>query len=443
MKKDKFLFWSFVVALGGFLFGFDTAVISGVEKPIQQYWKLNAIQHGFTISIALVGTVIGSLLGAIPSDRLGRKSTLYVIGILYLVSALGASQSEGWYIFLAFRFIGGLGVGASSVTVPIYISEISPADKRGRLVALFQFNIVLGILASYISNYLLSQLGDYSWRLMLAIQVVPSAFLIFMLRFIPESPRWLIMNKRNMRQAVTTLKTINPASFNEDLLAIKQSTEKEVGTQKKELLFSMLYRTPIMLAVMFAFFSQVSGIQAIIYYSPRLFEMTGFGTDSSMLSTVGIGIINVLFTLLAMNFIDFIGRKTIMIIGSFGLIVTLSLVSISFFMSQFNTWLIPLYLFIYTGFFAFSQGAVLWVFISEIFPNHVRAKGQTLGSTTHWLMAALIALLFPYLVENAGGGNVFLFFSFMMCMQLVFVWKLMPETKGRSLEQIEDRLIPH
>lgn len=443
MKKDRFLFWSVVVALGGFLFGFDTAVISGVEKSLQQYWKLNTIQNGLTISIALVGTVIGSLLGAIPSDKLGRKSTLYIIGILYLVSALGTAQAGDWHIFLVFRFIGGIGVGASTVTVPIYISEISPAGKRGRLVALFQFNIVLGILASYLSNYLLGHFLHNSWRMMLAIQAVPSALLIIMLRFVPESPRWLIMNKRNMRQAVKTLKLINPASFNEDLLAIKQSAEKEAGTHKKEPLFSMLYRTPIMLTIMFAFFSQVSGIQAIIYYSPSLFEMTGFGTDSSMLSTVGIGVINVLFTLLAMNFIDFIGRKTIMIIGSFGLIVTLSLVSISFFMSQFNTWLIPLYLFIYTGFFAFSQGAVLWVFISEIFPNHVRAKGQTLGSTTHWVMAALIALLFPYLVENAGAGNVFLFFSFMMCMQLIFVWKLMPETKGRSLEQIEERLISH
>lgn len=443
MKKDRFLFWSFVVALGGFLFGFDAAVISGVEKPIQQYWNLNTIQYGLTISISLVGTVIGSLLGAIPSDRFGRKSTLYIIGFLYLISALGTSQAGNWYIFLAFRFIGGLGVGVSSVTVPTYISEISPADKRGRLVSLFQFNIVLGILASYLSNYLLGLLGDYSWRIMLAIQVVPSALLIFMLRFIPESPRWLILNKRDMTQAVKTLELINPASFNQDLLAIYQSVEKEAGTQKKEPLFSMLHRTPIMLAIMFAFFSQVSGIQAIIYYSPKLFEMTGFGTDSSMLSTVGIGIINVLFTLLAMNFIDFIGRKTIMIIGSFGLIVTLGLVSISFFMSQFNTWLIPLSLFIYTGFFAFSQGAVLWVFISEIFPNHIRAKGITLGSTTHWVMAAVIALFFPYLIEKAGGGNVFLFFSFMMCIQLVFVWKLMPETKGRSLEQIEDRLISH
>ncbi|WP_276502800.1 sugar porter family MFS transporter [Terrimonas pollutisoli] len=443
MKKDKFIFWSIVVALGGFLFGFDTAVISGAEKAIQKYWELDSIQHGFTISIALVGTVIGSLLGGIPSDKLGRKTTLYIIGALYLFSSLGTALTDNWYVFLVFRFIGGLGVGASSVTAPIYISEISPAEKRGRLVALFQFNIVFGILLSYFSNYLLGQFGEISWRIMLGVQAIPSLLFLIMLRFVPESPRWLIVKKGDLEQAGKILELINPLTFREDVKAIYQNAENEGKTGNAAILFSMLHRTPVLLAILFAFFNQVSGINAIIYYSPRIFEMTGLGTGSSLLSTVGIGIINFLFTLLAMKFIDRVGRRTLMMIGSFGLIITLSLVSFSFYKSQFDSWSVPVYLFIYIGFFAFSQGAVIWVFISEIFPNQVRAKGQTLGSTTHWIMAALIAFIFPYLAENAGGGNIFLFFSVMMCIQLVFVWRFMPETKGSSLEQIGNRLTSH
>ena len=442
LKQSKIVLWSLVVALGGFLFGFDTAVISGAEKSIQQFWALNSVQHGLTISIALVGTVIGSLSGGIPSDMLGRKTTLYIIAALYLFSSLGTALANNWYFFLVFRFMGGLGVGASSVTAPIYISEISPAKKRGRLVALFQFNIVFGILVAYLSNYLIGQ-WEGSWRMMLGVQAIPSILFFVFLRFIPESPRWLIIKKGRISEAKQILEYINPASFNDDLSAIYQSAEQEDKTQKSSSLFSMLYRMPIMLAVLFAFFNQVSGINAIIYYSPRIFEMTGLETGSSLLSTVGIGIINFLFTLLAINLIDRIGRKTLMIIGSVGLIITLSLVSFSFYQSQFSSWSVPVYLFIYTGFFAFSQGAVIWVFISEIFPYNVRAKGQTLGSSIHWIMAAFIAFSFPYLAEKAGGGNIFLFFSIMMCLQLLFVWKLMPETKGSSLEQLGNKLMVH
>jgi len=443
MKKNKFLFWSLVVALGGFLFGFDTAVISGAERSIQKYWELNSIQQGLTISIALIGIVIGSLLGGVPSDLLGRKVTLYIIGALYFFSSLGTALADNWYLFLFFRFMGGLGVGASSVTAPVYISEISPAAKRGRLVALFQFNIVVGILISFLSNYLIGQFGESSWRMMLGVQTIPSILFLVLLRFVPESPRWLIIKKGRIKEAEKTLKLISSDTFKEDLKAICQSVEVEANSKKEEPLFSMMYKMPIMLAILFAFFNQVSGINAIIYYSPRIFEMTGLGTDSSLLSTVAIGVINFLFTLLAINFIDRIGRKALMMIGSFGLIVTLALVSFSFYKSQFDIWSVPIYLFIYIGFFAFSQGAVIWVFISEIFPNQVRAKGQTLGSSTHWIMAALIAFSFPYLAEKVGGGNIFLFFSVMMCIQLLFVWKLMPETKGRTLEQIETTLFSH
>jgi sugar porter (SP) family MFS transporter len=441
-KKNVFL-WSLVIALGGFLFGFDTAVISGAEQSIQKYWNLNTIQHGLTVSIALIGTIIGALLGSIPSDRFGRKKTLYIIAVLYLISSLGTALATNWHGFLVFRLLGGLGVGASSVTAPIYISEISPAERRGKLVGLFQFNIVFGIVISYLSNYLIGLTGEHSWRLMLGIQVIPSSVFFLLLSFIPESPRWLIMKKGKVEEARKIFTIINPDTADKIINEINETDKEEKATLQQEPLFSKRYKTPVMLAILFAVFNQVSGINAIIYYSPRIFEMTGLGTGSSLLSTVGLGVINFTFTLLAMNFIDRIGRRTLMLIGSLGLIFTLAMVSYSFYAVNFNGWAVPVFLFIYIAFFAFSQGAVIWVFISEIFPGQVRAKGQTLGSATHWIMAAIIAFTFPYLAEKAGGGNTFLFFCIMMCIQLIFVWKVMPETKGKSLEQIEHTLVLH
>lgn len=434
--------WSLVIAIGGFLFGFDTAVISGAEQSIQKYWSLTTVEHGLTVSIALIGTIIGAIFGAIPSDRLGRKKTLILIAVLYLLSSIGTALATDWWIFLVFRFMGGLGVGASSVTAPIYISEISPPEKRGQLVGMFQFNVVFGIVVSYLSNYIIGLSGEQSWRLMLGIQAIPSALFLVLLRFVPESPRWLILKKGDTTKALEIFKLINPASADKIVQEVKLGNKLDDSMQT-EPLFSKKYRTPVMLAMLFAIFNQVSGINAIIYYAPRIFEMTGLGTGSSLLSTIGLGVINFIFTLLAMNFIDKVGRKTLMMIGSLGLILTLGLVSYSFYVENFNGFLVPLFLFTYIAFFAFSQGAVIWVFISEIFPNQVRAKGQTLGSTTHWVMAAAIAFSFPYLAEKAGGGNTFLFFCVMMCIQLLFVWKVMPETKGKSLEQIEGTLILH
>ncbi|MBS1600202.1 MAG: sugar porter family MFS transporter [Bacteroidetes bacterium] len=442
MNKSVFL-WSIVIALGGFLFGFDTAVISGAEQSIQKYWQLNNVQHGLTVSIALMGTVIGALLGAIPSDKFGRRTTLFLIAALYLVSSLGTAFSYNWYVFLFFRLIGGFGVGASSVAAPIYISEISPAEKRGKLVGLFQFNVVFGIVISYLSNYLITESGQHSWRLMLGVQAIPSALFLFLLRFVPESPRWLIAKKGKVEEARKIFQTINPATADKIVSEILQTEKEEKVLSPNESLFAKRYRTPVSLAILFAVFNQVSGINAIIYYSPRIFEMTGISTGSSLLSTVGLGLINFTFTLLAMNFIDKIGRRTLMLIGSFGLIFTLGMVSYSFYAAHFNGWTVPLYLFVYIAFFAFSQGAVIWVFISEIFPNQVRAKGQTLGSSTHWIMATIIAFSFPYLADKAGGGNTFLFFCIMMCLQFIFVWRVMPETKGKSLEQIEHTLVLH
>ena len=443
MQKNSVIAWSLVVAMGGFLFGFDTAVISGAEKAIQSYWNLNVFEHGLTVSIALIGTVIGSLIGSIPSDKYGRKNTLYMVAALYLISSVGSAIATDWYVFLLFRLMGGFGVGMSSVTAPVYISEISPANSRGRLVALFQLNIVLGILISYLSNYLIGQEGESSWRWMLGVQAFPSIVFFALIMLVPESPRWLILHKGKDKEALAILKRINPLNYEQELTAIKQSHVPLQNNEKRSSLFSKKYKFPVTLAILFAVFNQVSGINAIIYYSPRIFEMAGLGTHTSLLSTVGIGIVNFTFTLLAIGFIDKIGRKTLMLIGSVGLIVSLGLVSRTFYTNDFSGYAITVYLMVYIAFFAFSQGAVIWVFISEIFPNEVRAKGQTLGSSTHWIMAAIIAFSFPYLSEIAGGGNTFLFFSVMMVLQLIFVWRLMPETKGKSLEKIETAMVMH
>ena len=440
MVQRKVLFWSLVTALGGFLFGFDTAVISGAEKAIQQLWHLSAVEHGFTISIALIGTVLGAMFGGIPSDKLGRRQTLRWIAVLYLISAVGAALAPGWVPFMLFRFLGGLGVGASSVTAPLYISEISPAHSRGKLVGLFQFNIVFGILVAYLSNYLLANVGEHSWRLMLGVQAVPAvAFLLFLFR-VPESPRWLLLHGR-LDEGREVLRIIGPETVEADVAAIL--TAQFQAGQHSESLWAAQYRTPVLLAVAFAFFNQVSGINAIIYYAPRIFEMTGLGQGAALLSSAGIGLVNFGFTLLGVNVIDRFGRRKLMLVGSLGLIATLALVARAFYTEQFNGYTVPVLLFVYIGFFAFSQGAVIWVFISEIFPNAVRAKGQALGSSTHWVMATVIAFTFPYFAEHLGGGHTFAFFCAMMVLQLGFVLRFMPETKGSSLEQVEKTLVMH
>ena len=439
-QKQRVFLWSITAALGGFLFGFDTAVISGVEQSLQTLWKLNVWEHGLTVSIALIGTVIGSMTGGIPVEKLGRKKTLFWIAILYLLASLGTALAPNWPIFLLFRFLGGLGVGASSVAAPMYITEISPAKSRGKLVGLFQFNVVLGILVAYLSNYLLSGMGDESWRWMLGIQALPSLIFLIAVLNIPESPRWLLLQKNQVSEAREVLNMIDPETAEQTLTAIQESNTHTTASTR---LFSGEYKTPIMLAVLFAVFNQVSGINAIIYYAPRIFEMTGLGKSSSLLSSAGIGLINLIFTLISMNLIDRYGRRTLMKIGSVGLIVTLGLVARAFYVEDFSGMTVPLLLFVYIAFFGFSQGAVIWVFISEIFPNEVRASGQALGSFTHWLMAAIITFTFPYLAEQFGGGNTFLFFAVMMVLQLLFVIRLMPETKGTSLEQLERTVLAH
>ena len=439
-QKQRIFFWSITAALGGFLFGFDTAVISGVEQSLQSLWQLNVWEHGLTVSIALIGTVIGSMTGGIPAEQLGRKKTLFWIAVLYLLASLGTALAPNWSIFLIFRFLGGLGVGASSVAAPMYITEISPAKSRGKLVGMFQFNVVLGILIAYLSNFLLSDVGAEPWRWMLGIQALPSVIFLATVLNIPESPRWLLLKKGRVAEAREVLNMIDPDMAEQTLVAIQESNTKEAASAR---LFSGNYKTPVMLAVLFAVFNQVSGINAIIYYAPRIFEMTGLGKNSSLLSSAGIGLINLIFTLISMNLIDRYGRRTLMKIGSVGLIITLGLVARAFYVEDFSGMTVPFLLFGYIAFFGFSQGAVIWVFISEIFPNEVRASGQALGSFTHWIMAAIITFTFPYLSEQVGGGNTFLFFTLMMVLQLVFVLRIMPETKGTSLEKIERTVFAH
>jgi MFS transporter, SP family, arabinose:H+ symporter len=430
-QNSKIFFWSLTAALGGFLFGFDTAVISGVEQTLQKLWHSSPFEHGITVSIALIGTVIGSLIGGIPAENYGRKVTLYMVAIAYLLSAIGTAYAVDWTTFLIFRFLGGLGVGVSSVVAPMYISEIAPPAKRGRLVAMFQFNIVFGILMAYLSNYLLGNLGENAWRWMLGIQAIPSVLFIATILGIPESPRWLILKKGNIAAARQTLAIIEPDTVEQVIQNIQNNSQTNKPSSFANL-FQNAYKTPVTLAVLFAFFNQMSGINAIIYYAPRIFEMAGFGADTALLSSAGIGVVNLVSTLVGISLIDKFGRRMLMYIGSVGYILSLSLIASAFYRNNFDG--MTFFIFFFIASHAIGQGAVIWVFISEIFPSEVRAHGQALGSFTHWILAAVIAFTFPYFAETFGGTATFLFFAIMMVFQLFFVWRMMPETKGTSLE---------
>jgi sugar porter (SP) family MFS transporter len=438
-----------VAALGGFLFGFDTAVISGVEKSIQQLWMLDDFSHGFTVASALIGTVIGAMFAGAPAEKYGRKKVLQAIGLIYLLTSLVTAFTPSWLFFVIFRFVGGIGVGASSVVGPMYISEISPAARRGRLVALFQFNVVTGILIAFFSNYLLFGVSEDSWRWMLGVQALPSLLFFTMVFFVPESPRWLV--KYNFDdEASKVLASIGESNVAQALKRIKDSLHTEVG-QAKENLFNGQYNKPIMFAVLLAMFNQLSGINAIMYYAPRIFEMTGLAKDNALLQAISIGVTNMIFTLVAISVIDKFGRKKLLIIGSVGMVIALGLVAWTFHTRDFGGYAIMLYLVAFIAFFAFSQGAVIWVFISEIFPNKVRSQGQALGSSTHWIMAAIISWTFPIIARSTegtenpeeGGAYAFLFFATMMLVHGIFAWRVLPETKGKSLEGIQEELHIH
>ena len=441
--NKKVIFWSVITAMGGFLFGFDTVVVSGAEQALQKYWQLGDFQQGFTIAIALVGTMVGAFGGRMPADKLGRKVALMIVALIFLITSLGTAFATNWYLFVILRFIGGLGIGASSVIAPVYISEISPASFRGRLVILFQGNIVLGIVIALLSNYIIVLSYHGSWRLMMAVMAAPSLLYLILLRFVPESPRWLILHKARYDDAKETLKIINPNDYEQEMQSIVNSKNEEVKDSSSEKLFTKRYRRLAWLAFLIAFFNQVSGINAILYYAPSIFTLAGFSKNDSFSASFYLGVVNFTFTMLAIFLIDRAGRRKLMLIGSYGLILSLGLVSYCFHLKNADGHYVVWLLMAYIAFFAISQGAVIWVFLSEIFPNQVRAKGQSLGSFTHWFMATVITFLFPVVRTNIPGEYIFMFFCGMMVLQLLFVWRMMPETKGKSLESMEQTLTMH
>jgi len=437
--KTRIFFWSITSALAGFLFGFDTVVISGAEQTIQSLWNLSPGMHGLAMGAALYGTVLGSLLGGWPADRFGRKPTLLAIGILYVISAIGCGYAWNVQSFIVARFIGGIGIGISTVAAPLYISEIAPPAYRGRLAGLFQFNIVFGIIIAFLSNFLLKDIGENAWRWMLGVAAFPSVLYSVMCLAIPESPRWLLGRKRDREAGIKVLQLIQPDASRtqieaeaDEILAISHEKVEAGGFWTQRL------RVPILLAFFIAFFNQLSGINAILYFAPRIFEMTGLGTKAALLQSVGIGITNLLFTFVGLWLIDRLGRRTLLYIGSFGYITSLGLTAWAFFTEHFA--IVPACIFAFIAAHAIGQGAVIWVFISEIFPNRHRAEGQTLGSFTHWIFAALLTTFFPKMVSAFPPGYVFSFFAFMMVLQLIWVKTMVPETKGVPLEEIEHRL---
>ncbi len=439
MKLNFLLIKSTVVAaLGGLLFGFDTAVISGTTRGLAQTYSLGPRGLGFTVSIALLGTVVGSLLAGIPGDRYGRRDSLRIMAVLYLVSALGCAGAWNWTSLLFFRFIGGLGIGGSSVLGPMYIAEIAPASWRGRLVGFFQFNVVFGILLAYLSNYLISlqHFGTAEWRWDLGVTAIPAAFFLIMLFTIPRSPRWLV-KKQRLAEARQVLKLTGEPNYEAELQDIAASIDAEHG-HAEEPLFSAKYRLPIFLAVSIAFFNQFSGINAILYYLNDIFSAAGFSKVSGGLQTVYVGFTNLVFTIIAMSVIDKFGRKKLLLTGAIGTAICLAGVA-SIFASGKRPDLLIWLLIAYIAFFAFSQGAVIWVYISEVFPNRVRAKGQSLGSFTHWAMAAIISLGFPS-VARWSKPLPFVFFGLITVAQFFVVLLVYPETKGVSLEEIQKEL---
>ncbi|TWU15106.1 sugar porter family MFS transporter [Allorhodopirellula heiligendammensis] len=526
---SRLFLWALTSALAGFLFGFDTVVISGAEKTIQSVWSLGHAQHGLAMSMALWGTVLGSLVGGWPTDRFGRKATLLWIGILYLVSAIWSGLATDVYSFMIARFIGGVGVGISTVAAPLYISEIAPPERRGRLAGMFQFNIVFGILVAYASNALLAGLGENAWRWMLGVEAIPALIYSLMCIGLPESPRWLISERGDIDEATRVLQLANPEmSADEVSRLVDQIRDSSVEHSSSEPFWTWRMRVPIMLAFLVAFFNQLSGINAILYFAPRIFEMTGLGQEAALLQSIGIGVVNLLFTFVGLYLIDRLGRRTLLYVGSFGYIASLGLcawvflsyapqfqvansaiavkssietlqkaealpvrndLDIAKFSAQvddaknslvlasnspdyageavkflptdnsdavlatadnamvraseesgFGGRMVMLCIFAFIAAHAVGQGAVIWVLISEVFPNRHRAAGQSLGSFTHWIFAALITLAFPWFIGNFAPSFVFGFFCFMMVLQLIWVATMVPETKGVPLEEMEARL---
>jgi sugar porter (SP) family MFS transporter len=438
--NGRIFFWSLTSALAGFLFGFDTVVISGAEKTIQTLWGLTPGVHGIAMASALYGTVVGSLLGGWPADRFGRKATLLWIGVLYFVGAVGSALAPNVQVFIAARVIGGLGIGISTVVAPMYISEIAPPKQRGRLAGMFQFNIVFGILIAFVSNALLAGIGEHAWRWMLGVAAFPSVIYALFCLGLPESPRWLLSRKGNREAALDVLGKIEPDHTREEISAEADEIAAAAATEQASAghFWTKRLQRPILLAFLIAFFNQLSGINAILYFAPRIFELTGLATKAALLQSIGIGLTNLIFTFVGLWLIDRLGRRTLLYIGSFGYISSLGLVAWAFFTRHYS--IVPACIFAFIAAHAIGQGAVIWVFISEIFPNRHRAEGQTLGSFTHWIFAAALTTFFPKMVAAFPPGYVFLFFTGMMVLQLIWVKTMVPETKGVPLEQIQRQL---
>ena len=437
--NGRLFFWSLTSALAGFIFGFDTVVISGAEQKIQALWSLSLGMQGIAVGSALYGTVLGALVGGWPTDRLGRKRTLVGIGVLYVVSSVWSSLANDVYSFIIARAIGGLGIGISTVAAPLYISEIAPPQYRGRLAGMFQFNIVFGIVVAYLSNALLAGFGEHAWRWMLGVAAFPSLLYTLCCLVIPESPRWLLTEKGDRESGVAVLRIIEPAAPEQQIAAeadaiLRASAQKAAAGK----FWSASLRVPILLALLVASFNQLSGINAILYFAPRIFEMTGLGAQAALLQSVGIGITNLTFTLVGVWLIDRLGRRTLLYIGSYGYIISLGSAAWAFFTGHYA--IVPLCIFVFIAAHAIGQGTVIWVLISEIFPNKHRAEGQALGSFTHWLVAALLTTFFPKMVTSFPLSYVFLFFCFMMVLQLIWVRLMVIETKGVPLEQVQQRL---
>lgn len=447
MNQNKLLRWSIVVALAGFIFGFDTVVISGANQPIKELWHTSPLFHGFFImSMALWGTVIGAMFGGIPTEKYGRKTVLLWVGILFAVSAFGSAFAGNAYVFSFFRFIGGIGIGVSSVVAPIYISEISTPVTRGRLGALYQFNIVFGILIAFLSNYFLQGVGGANdWRWMLGVLALPAIIYTALVFGISESPRWLITKKNDLVAAKTVLVQIGVTNADAEIAAILRSNEQQIGMVNALSFFSIKHKKIIWLAFMIAFFNQVSGINFILYYAPEILEKAGLAAKESLFNSIAIGGTNLVFTFVGLYLIDRLGRKTLLIIGSFGYILSLSMVSWAFYVHAGAVFLMS-FLLLFIAAHAIGQGAVIWVFISEIFPNKIRSAGQSFGASVHWVFAALITLVTPVFLDKDYGifkdnpWPIFAFFAGMMVLQLVWVFTSVPETRGISLEELEKKL---
>lgn len=436
---SRILSWSVIVSLGGFLFGFDTAVISGVEKTIQSVFGLTSIEHGFTISSALIGTVIGALGISKPVDKYGRRPMLLLIALVYALSAIGCAFAFDAASLIFFRFIGGLGVGASSVVAPMYISEVAPAKVRGQMTAIFQINVIFGILVAYVSNYLLYNWGDNSWRIMLGVEGIPALVYFFLLFWVPESPRYLVM-KNKITQAKYILQRIDDTQVEQVVDSIQQQIKRNANLGGT--LFTKANQKPIIVAFLVAMFNQFSGINAILYYAPRIFEQSGLSSADSLLQSVAVGVVNLIFTFLGFLLIDKVGRRKLLMFGSVGMTVCLGVAAYVFFVHDLCGIFLLVSILFYIAFFGMSTGAVIWVLIAEVFPNSVRAKGQSFGSLTHWLFAALITFCFPVIADGGGTGLAFTFgfFSVMMLVQMGVAWLYFPETKGKSLEELSESL---